>query len=1613
MAKISKSEFLDNIQNIINEGMNADVRVDNTKKFGIRRHVISLLESGQRNPRLMTYLNKYNTLLNNSDVKEFMVYEQFGQGLAQYATGNKEVKNVIASMNETLANYGNELQAYMLIEQVQDPMAQEAIRTAYDNYLDEEDEASRSILIDAVDMIDAEGDPVAPQLLIVIADDAQSRLPQIELGTSESKFDLIQQKIKEEKDRKRMEEIKDKVDAYAREVFANAEAEKQAEIDACCFDNIVNNNGLCLRESIKNICSSDARSNKRLMETLEQYAGALNQGLYEERLYEGFLQNISKFNYLLPVEKEIKRINEVAQEHASSIIVTKILEEMQASTSYYIVPLIEEDACRYVKDPNAINRGQLRQALCSFAADPYCHAMLEAIERDNTMIGNTLAEKALNIKDQIKVIRENANISAIYSPVQYIKENECIFNANGQFFVKKGNTLAKLSNEYLDQLSESFVALCQLVNDPRVTINEDSIVLVGTDKIANIYEGYVDINGCRETTDTLRNLNEMTMKYDFDTNFFIMASCLHENFNNIAKVDFGKHIALNENEGINVDMFRLGNNIFINTVNEAVDKSTFYHNVNPLQCRNIINKHMGINVASLFEDLIPSQEKIIMKLNETKNSYEKLIEDLEATIKKLQDAKENCVSDENEKKLDDAIKTAEKKLADLKSEYKGWQEKVEKQTTAKGDDEEDAEVEDKSEKSDDLEDDPNTEVEDANEPIDADDVEAAKDELSQPVNAEEDPTVSDDEFDSYLEGGDEVPANAEEMPMDEEPAEDDDMFDEPAEDEVEMDEPMDDAEVEEPAEDPFKEVDVDDEPMEEPAEGDMESEPIEEPVEGEPMESEPVEDEDEDTMETSDTLNGETSEEVVAVPEGYKITNISFDKNIKTDEVFNTGTVSVICPMVDGNGRLYVQSNDYQFYVDQETKLPVLDAAGVPVALYNAIVSSIKAEPEYTNVCDNGVAEDKVDVKLPDEKTDIFYDAEDVKNASDELEAGDESDFFDYTDDDDQLTITPKVADDEAPVSIKDIFDEPAAEVEEPAEVVIPTYKSEDGETEIELPAPAVDGTEIPEAKPEEADELAVVADDESNEDELPVISDEESEEDELPVEECNKAVNESRKSILNISSEFKKNGKSFFLNEGTIKPSKKEESRINEATANIDSIDVQDEAPMYEPYENYDEHLDLNTLEVMHTKAENALGAASEAGHNLKVTPIENLVGISYFTIEDLTSEADIDSYTCYQIGNEIFYRPSEDFYMILRDLEDEVPGQSEEALRYDYDEDKLKDYIDINDVDACVDLVNIICMSFGIHISEAYPMDESVKVRRPKLSSEGDRDKSKMTDDILHGDKEKRDFEEQVEKETQKAGVDNPLAPLAPPQEESTKAQVLPNMHNVSESQSINEKKDEELEIIYEPEDWIIIKETGKRAQIHSVQNDGDGKLVLLTAIGPDGVYTIEDLNLIEPDPMYLENIPGRAVNSQNLMVSEIPGVDINPETRMPNPLPDKAPKEDDEKDDNPLYKLTVPVCVMVEGCKLNTVPYGAIVEDIKDSKKMIRVINEDGEIHEYDAEQNLEFEDMPYAVVVDSEGKPVRSIKIDPLSYINAEEDELVDCACGDKATKFPKKVISIIS
>ena len=1671
MGKLNKSELLEGVRNIIQESFNRDTEnFDGTTKFNIHRYVNGLIEEGHKNPELMSYLINYNNALANG-AQDFMLFEQFGQGLAKYAKGNKSIKSVIEQMNNTLATDGANLVGYQLIEQIENPLTKDNIKYLYNQYVANKCQETKDNLVEALSSLVEDGDPVATKLNILLTEESSMSANFIHADyVNESEVKNFEKKLQEQRDKKTMDQIFSKVQRYIDEKLDEDEKARLTEKDDFCLNAIANNQGINLSEHINNIRHSDASSNQRLMEVINLYSNAINQGAYEERLYETFLQNISKFNYLLPVSKAMKSITEKVDSKREEITLTKILEEMKDDHSSFIyVDLIQEDVARYVKEPNAINRVQLRNALMPYASDPYINEMFNVIYSDNSRRANELTEKALNIKDQINIIRENASVSNIYTPVQYVKENEAIFNVNGQFYVKKGNNIAVLEDKLVDQLDERFVELCRLVNDPHVEINEDHIILHSNNKYATIFEGYVDIYGHKESKETLRNLREMCMKYDdYDTNFYIMCSCLLENFNNIAKIDWAKHVTLNENNNINADLFKLDQNIFIATHNDAIGQHTFYRNVNPIFCKNKLNEHMGINVSSLFSDLLPSQDKIILKLNETKNQYEDSIEKYEDMIEKLNKALESA-SDENKEKLEKAIADAEEKLDDIKAEYKEWQKQAD-----------DVTGEDNSDDTDDDEttDDGTVTKENPNEPMSDEEVDASKDELSQPLSGEDgdseatdnfddeesDEGITDDEFAKFLgsdsdddedsegTGFDDAAANAIDADND---SDDDETAFEDSDDDYDSDDVFgsDEGSDDDSDEEAFKEVNfdddtddtesTDDEDIFEPEDSDeTETDNEDEFGNSEDDEETASEDNDEDTYnsmttvdmsdnsddeetaepgdEATDVFGGDTEDplgtnsEIEDIPANtpktvedekeetyqpkfsYKIADVMFDENVKDGKKEKSGSVIVIVPMIDGTGKKYVENKTIEFYLDDDNN-PILDNEPMTNELYAAVIDAIKNHPDYSDVCETAepaneevgptVAAQLADDDDDDDDWEAAYlrdgndeDREEYSQKLDSDDDDDDDDNWDYpltklSDEDDDNSDNDS-DDDMFGFKMSDITDDEDEDDEDSDEdtddketVIIPTYKS--GNTEIELPAPSADGTEIPESKKVKVKK---------------------------PLKE--------HKSIK-ITPVFKnKAGKSFFLNEATIKASKSKDQKGTPLTEEIIDGSTTNEISTSDstgnnPIEDYNEETDYDTLSKMHVKAIKSAEKANEDGNNVIVTDLttegHDSDTVKYFIISDNYESGDSESYAIYQIGADIYYRDAKEFYQIIEDFKDEVPGQTIESLKVDYADkgEQLTSY-NITDSDDCMFIISSI---FSALTGKSYDsnnkyMNENCKIKRStKIDSDNDIDNSKVANDAKYGTKEENDFKQEIEDKQKKDGL---VGALDPQQDENEAAKPkLPNVNLVTEHNK-NPFLEEGAVIEYEVNDKVLYK--NEPWTVFAVDEEtGDKQNLKITKNGKTIDVTSKD---IKPDPSQFKDID----NTPDQFEFDKNNLNKTPENPKAEKMADLNGKT---------VECNIVVDSMVLKNTLNGERFKANLKDILEGVDDVRVYVGDKEETWHKDNIDIDVEDWIPAVIASENDEPLRKIKVNPKSYVDTTDDtDLVDCTVAGKVTQLPKHAIRIL-
>lgn len=432
-------------------------------------------------------------------------------------------------------------------------------------------------------------------------------------------------------------------------VYANEDANLKSWLDT--EKRLYNIKNIGVRQAINNIIIKEGASHPTLKGVLEGWKSRLHN-TPEIMLYEGFVNDMCRFNFIPSVSESVKFITENVSSYGNDISLTKMVEEMKNSNSSYLVPLIEDVINNYISNKNAQTKSFLKETLVKFSYDNYVKGILDIVTND-----------AVSLK--LESANSNNVVSKIYSPIALMENGEVLFNVKGDFYIRKGNNINRVPAKEIKKLDENFVELCNILNNNSIEIFESHI---------NIYKGkYKSV--INESTVTINDkvydknaINEAVSAYKvggselFD--IIDISQKVSESFDEIAELDFVKRVTSRVDEGCYADIFKLRDNVYITTADKANGKKTFYRGVNPIQARTIMMEHMSHDVSSVFENILPQYNKIVKDINNTKSEYVKYIEILESNISQFSNI-DNAVAKEVYTELVN-------ELNQVKEEYKDY-----------------------------------------------------------------------------------------------------------------------------------------------------------------------------------------------------------------------------------------------------------------------------------------------------------------------------------------------------------------------------------------------------------------------------------------------------------------------------------------------------------------------------------------------------------------------------------------------------------------------------------------------------------------------------------------------------------------------------------------------------------------------------------------------------------------------------------------------------------------------------------------------------------------------------------------------------------------------------
>ena len=960
-----KDKILTELTDIINESFEAK-KPYNGPELGLKRHINDMITESDSNPEVIKSLEAIDNALNEGQSASTLALPllEVAQKFSKYIPALVPIKE---SVEDTINKNYHGIMMTCLLEGIQSESVKAHILPYWQALMESGSMSARHDLEKALEPCCPLDESAAKMFQYVGSYKQEDIAPQAAQALNESSTALS---TEEQQKAELLNKMKEYVDTKLAE--SNTPAKKT-------YKDI--NNDIQLHETIKSLRHIE---NDSLQDMLDLYEQALNDGCREEMIYETFLQRLHEsedLNYYCDLAKAEEDMRKRAMTHKQSIDLTKVLEWLSNDATWsYLMPVVEDVVVAYAENPNAINRSVLTNHLRMYDSCPYVRDIIGVANLDNSKEG-------LLVKESQELIKQRAHVEEVWSPVQYIKENECIFNVEDQFYVKKGHNISKLSKESVAQLSESFLALSKIINMPSVEIDEATDCIkyyTESGDVLEIYEGKVMIGDEMETPTTLKMVNEMHAKHPFMTDVdFLTGAFLCENFNNIAKIDFVKKIVMNESDNKTLDLFKVKKNIYVAAHDNLNEEHTFYRNVKPMQVKSIINDHFGIEVSSLFEDMLPNQAKLAKGINGIKDEYENKINSLLEMKQKLSTTYQNTTSSETAHILEQALTDIDKEINEAKKEYMRFQKKAKL-----------VESIDPEERVDNVLDNTEASLNDTN-PEDFNDVVSlnaeeydgsdgdldtdgsedidfnGSDNFSEDLDGSEfseldfdldgsdldddEYTSSDgDDMTSRIGGEDEFSTNPDIDDTDELSQRDDYNLDDKMGDETDFSDAGLDAELgtDESHPDDEENLDNDIEDNEFDLNPDAEDDPFGHDSEG--FDSE-IDNLDADT-DTENVAGNETTDEVDDDVDldyaNFKIVKIDFDVNMRTGERKNTGKAIVIVPMVDGEGNRSSETKNIDFYVTeiQGEKNVVLDSEGITLEMYNAVCDAIKKAKDFQDV---------------------------------------------------------------------------------------------------------------------------------------------------------------------------------------------------------------------------------------------------------------------------------------------------------------------------------------------------------------------------------------------------------------------------------------------------------------------------------------------------------------------------------------------------------------------------------------------------------------------------------------------------------------------------------------
>ena len=445
---------------------------------------------------------------------------------------------------------------------------------------------------------------------------------------------------------------------------------------------------LNLLKSVSKILESCDYSDSGIIDFTKQYYNALTDpdGPREERIYETFMDGLSQYTYLNPVQAELNALKSRVQKDKKNIDMIELLDIMKDSNSFYLVPHIEDAVIEYMDHNTPATRVQLLSAINPYLFDPFVKQIYAMV--NSNMTKEQFINESYKTDSTLESLENTGQLIAsdVITPVVALDSTRSAIKLGEKWVILQGRTFTEL--RAITDVPEEDYLLGKLLDDTDRTFIE-----------ANRNEIWYSLSGS-----TIQSDESPVLIKDRDTIVFENQSYTVDEFSmiNDARIDPLQLVDIN-NICLIATMFDdiafLDNTVeytspndstkslkvFVTTFNNNVDDSDdsysliisdkansayeIYNNVPEDELISVLNDTLGTNAVAITES---SKETVENK----KAEFKKQCKDFEckiAELKKKQNKLKDLYSKFESEEIADSIDSISEDIKKYEDEYSDFQ----------------------------------------------------------------------------------------------------------------------------------------------------------------------------------------------------------------------------------------------------------------------------------------------------------------------------------------------------------------------------------------------------------------------------------------------------------------------------------------------------------------------------------------------------------------------------------------------------------------------------------------------------------------------------------------------------------------------------------------------------------------------------------------------------------------------------------------------------------------------------------------------------------------------------------------------------------------------------